>query len=441
MEQGSIKQNNIQNNRQNNEPNDIQWEKVLLVGVNTGAEEDFEAGMQELESLAEACMMETAGIITQNMAAVHTSLYVGSGKVAEIRHTAALLEVDVVVCYDSLTPSQLRNLQQEIGKPVLDRTSLILDIFERRAESREARLQVETAKLQYFLPRLTGMHEALTRQGGTSGSMSSRGAGEKKLELDRRRISQRITELKRELQEVARDREVQRKKRTAARIPLVSLVGYTNAGKSTIMNALVEMYVKEENKKVLEQDMLFATLDTSIRRIETGNGKDFLLSDTVGFLHKLPHGLIKAFHSTLEEIQNADLLIHVVDCSDEHHKEHIKVTQATLKELEASHIPVITVFNKADKCQDALPIIRHHNQITMSAKQRIGLTELVDMIIAKVHSDYVEAEFLIPYCEGGAVSYLMDNAEVKSREYLEEGIAMTVRCHKADRDKFSWFIK
>ncbi len=421
--------------------NDVQWEKVLLVGVNTGTEEDFEACMQELESLAEACMMETVGIVTQNMEAAHSSLYVGRGKLDEIRHSAVVLEVDVVVFYDSLTPSQLRNLQKEIGKPVLDRTSLILDIFERRAVSREARLQVETAKLQYFLPRLTGMHEALTRQGGTSGSMSSRGAGEKQLELDRRRISQRISELKRELKEVAKDREVQRKKRNAARIPLVSLVGYTNAGKSTIMNAMVDTYVKEEHKKVLEQDMLFATLDTSIRRIETGNSKDFLLSDTVGFLHKLPHGLIKAFHSTLEEIKNADLLLHVVDYSDEHYKEHSKVTLETLKELEASHIPVITVFNKADKCMSGLPLIRQGSQITMSAKQRVGLSELVEMIIAAVHSDYVEAEFLIPYCEGGVVSYFMDNAEVKSRKYLEEGIAIAVRCHKADRDKYSWFEK
>lgn len=415
------------------------WEKVLLVGVDTGEEEDFEACMKELESLAEACMMETAGIITQNMETVHKSLYVGTGKVAEISHAAAALEIDVVIFYDSLSPSQLRNLQKEIGKPVLDRTSLILDIFERRAVSREARLQVETAKLQYLLPRLTGMHEALTRQGGTSGSMSSRGAGEKKLELDRRRISHRITELKRELKEVSRDREVQRRKRMSARIPLVSLVGYTNAGKSTIMNALIETYGKEENKKVLEQDMLFATLDTAVRRIETGNNRDFLLSDTVGFLHKLPPGLIKAFHSTLEEIQNADLLLHVVDCSDEHHKEHIKVTQETLKELEASHIPVITVFNKADKCMTKLPIIRQENQITMSAKQRIGLNELIEMIISKIHSDYIETKFLIPYCEGSVVSYFMDNAVIKSKEYLEEGIAISVRCHKADRDKYSWF--
>ncbi len=418
-----------------------QWEKVLLVGVNIGAEEDFEACMEELGSLAEACMMEPVGEIVQNMEMVNKALYVGTGKVQEIRQSAELLEAQVVIFYDSLSPSQLRNLQKEIGKPVLDRTALILDIFERRARTREAKLQVETAKLQYLLPRLVGMHDALTRQGGASGSMSSKGAGEKKLELDRRRIEQRITELKRELEAVAGDREVQRKKRLAARIPLVSLVGYTNAGKSTIMNAMVDTYMQEENKRVLEKDMLFATLETTIRRIETGNNQDFLLSDTVGFIHKLPHGLIKAFHSTLEEVKNADLLLHVVDCSDEHYKEHIKVTNETLKELEAANIPMITVFNKADKCMTELPVIREGNRIYMSAKQRVGLAELVDMIIGEVYADFVETEFLIPYCEGNVVSYFMENAVVKGKDYLEEGIELKVRCHRADRDKYKWYEK
>ncbi len=418
-----------------------QWEKVLLVGVNTGKEEDFEACMEELGSLAEACMMEPVGEIVQNMEMINKALYVGTGKVAEIKQSAEFLEAEVVIFYDSLSPSQLRNLQKEIGKPVMDRTALILDIFERRAKTREAKLQVETAKLQYLLPRLVGMHEALTRQGGASGSMSSKGAGEKKLELDRRRIEHRITELKRELETVAGDREVQRKKRMAARIPLVSLVGYTNAGKSTIMNAMVDTYMQEESKLVLEKDMLFATLETTIRRIETGSNQDFLLSDTVGFIHKLPHGLVKAFHSTLEEVKNADLLLHVVDCSDEHYKEHIKVTLETLQELEAANIPMITIYNKADKCMPDIPIVRDDNRIYMSAKQRVGLPELVEMIIAKIYADFVETEFLIPYCEGSVVSYFMDNAVVKEKQYLEEGIELKVRCHKADRDKYKWYEK
>ena len=206
----------------------------------------------------------------------------------------------------------------------------ILDIFERRAKTREAKLQVETAKLKYLLPRLVGMHEALTRQGGTSGSMSSRGAGEKKLELDRRRIEHRITELTRELEELTGERQVQSKRRRKNGVPLVAMTGYTNAGKSTIMNGMIDIYVKDEEKKVLERDMLFATLDTTVRKICTGNNRDFLLSDTVGFIHKLPHGLVTAFRSTLSEVLNVVLLLHVVDGSDEHFTEQMKPTGQTL---------------------------------------------------------------------------------------------------------------
>ena len=234
-------------------------EKVLLVGVDDGRERDFERSMNELSDLSKACFMEPVGIITQKMESVNKGLYIGSGKVQEVKEAAELLEADVIIFDDALTPSQIRNLQKEIGKPVLDRTTLILDIFETRARTREAKLQVESARLKYLLPRLVGMHEALTRQGGTSGSMSSRGAGEKKLELDRRRIEHRISELSKELKEISRERQIQRKKRHDSRIPLVALVGYTNAGKSTIMNAMIDIYKKEEEKKVLEKDMLFAT--------------------------------------------------------------------------------------------------------------------------------------------------------------------------------------
>ena len=415
-------------------------ERVILVGVNTGAEADFDACMFELEKLAEACEMETVGIMTQNMPEIHRSLYVGTGKVDEIRESAEALEADMIIFYDSLSPTQLRNLQRDIGKPVMDRTALILDIFERRAESSEAKLQVETAKLQYLLPRLVGMHEALTRQAGTSGSRSSRGIGEKKLELDRRKINRRIDELRRELKEVACGREVKRKKRMESRLPLVSLVGYTNAGKSTILNAMVDTYMPNEDKKVLEKDMLFATLDTTIRRIETGNNQDFLLSDTVGFIHHLPHGLIKAFHSTLEEVRNADLLLHVVDYADDRHQEHIKDTIATLNDLGAGKIPMITIYNKADKCMDDIPFKMDEERIYMSAKKRIGLGELVDMIINRVYSDYVVIDLLIPFNEGNIASFFMENAEVMNREYVEDGISLTVRCHKADKEKFKKYM-
>lgn len=318
----------------------IQYERALLAGVNLGDDEDeFLRSMEELKNLAKACNMEPVAVVTQHLDHTNKALYLGTGKVQEVKEAAQVLAADVVVFDNALTPSQLSNLQRELDKPVLDRTTLILDIFATRARTREAKLQVESARLKYLLPRLVGMHEALTRQGGTSGSMSSRGAGEKKLELDRRRIEKRIVQLGHELKEVSAEREVQRKKRQAARIPFVALVGYTNAGKSTIMNAMVDKYVGDEKKKVLEKDMLFATLDTTVRQICTGNNQDFLLSDTVGFIHNLPHGLVKAFHATLEEIQNADLLLQVVNVSDPHHKEQMQTTQEILTELHAADLP------------------------------------------------------------------------------------------------------
>lgn len=417
-------------------------EKVLLVGVDDGTERDFDRSMNELSDLSKACFMEPVGIITQRMESVNKGLYIGTGKVQEVKEAAELLEADVIIFDDALTPSQIRNLQKEIGRPILDRTTLILDIFETRARTREAKLQVESARLKYLLPRLVGMHEALTRQGGTSGSMSSRGAGEKKLELDRRRIEHRISELAKELKEVSRERQIQRKKRRDSRIPLVALVGYTNAGKSTIMNAMIDIYKKEEEKKVLEKDMLFATLDTTVRRINTGNNRDFLLSDTVGFIHKLPHDLVEAFHSTLEEIENADLLIQVVDFSDACYREQMRTTRDTLTELNAGDIQVITVFNKADKCEDAVnyPQIVGGDKIYLSAREESSIYMLTDMILEKIYSDYSNAEFLIPYHEGSIISYFMEHTHVIHKEYQESGARITVKCHQADKEKYAEYL-
>lgn len=412
-------------------------EKVLLVGVDL-MEEDFEGSMKELQSLAEACGMQAVGIMTQRMQTVNKALYVGSGKAEEIKEFAEETEADVIVFDNALSPSQLKNLQSKLQKPVLDRTALILEIFSTRARTREAKLQVETARLQYLLPRLVGMHEALTRQGGTSGSMSSRGAGEKKLELDRRHIEHRISELKKELEEVGRERKTQRKRRQASRVPKVALVGYTNAGKSTIMNALVDKYVKDEEKRVLEKDMLFATLETTVRRIEPGDNQDFLLSDTVGFIHKLPHGLVQAFRSTLEEVKEADLLLHVVDYSDENYRQQMRVTEETLQELEAGEIPVLYVFNKADLCEEQIeiPKVVQEHKIYMSAKEEAGIEALVDLIIRTAYRGRIRAEFLIPYHQGSAVSYLMERALVKETEYREDGVYLLADCDRADAQKF-----
>lgn len=416
-------------------------ERVMLAGVDTGEDSDgFDHSMAELGELAKACAMEPVGMVTQRMEAVNKSLYLGSGKVQELSETVKILEAELVILNDTLTPSQLRNLQEELKMPVMDRTALILDIFEKRAGTREARLQVESARLQYLLPRLIGMHEALTRQGGTSGSMSSRGAGEKKLELDRRRIEHRISELNRELEQITRERKTQRKKRQNSGIPLVALVGYTNAGKSTIMNRMLARYGQDEDKSVLEKDMLFATLDTSVRRICTGNNQDFLLSDTVGFIHKLPHGLVKAFRATLMELQEADLLLQVVDYSDPYYQRQMETTRETITQLGAGAIPMLTVFNKMDCVKESLAYPKvTGDKVYISAKEDESLIVLTEQILKRVYAGFKEMYLLIPYEEGRVVSYFMENTQVLSMDYEKEGTRLHVRCHPGDKEKYSCY--
>ncbi|WP_462414692.1 GTPase HflX [Eisenbergiella tayi] len=427
-----------------NENNNIQQEnisRVLLVGVNVDDNPDFETSMEELESLAEACEMEVAAKIEQNLSSLNPAYYIGSGKVKEVQETVEQMDLDYVIFDETLSPSQLKNLQKEVGVPIMDRTNLILEIFSRRAKTREARLQVESANLQYMLPRLVGMREALGRQAGASGSMSNKGTGEKQIELDRRKIEKRISELRRELEAIEHDRNTQRKRRNDSSLPQVALVGYTNAGKSTLMNKMVETYVGKEEKMVVAKDMLFATLDTTVRKINQNDRKDFLLSDTVGFISKLPHGLVKAFRSTLDEVRYADLLLQIVDASDEHYREHIQVTEETLRELGAEKIPCIYVMNKADliMAKEELPRI-DGNKIFMSARDGIGLQELLQMIKKRVFSGNREGIFLIPYEKGEIVSYLNSNATVSSQEYLAEGVKLFVDCRESDYSKYREYL-
>lgn len=426
---------------QNNEQLTSENNHAILVGLQQDDEDYFRHAMEELAELCEACHITPIFTLTQALDAPHQALYIGSGKVSEVRRAAEELDADVIIFDDSLTPSQARNLNLEIGLPILDRTALILEIFRQRARTREARLQVELARLQYLLPRLSGMGTAMSRQGGGSGSRSNKGAGEKQLELDRRYISHRITECKKELAAVKKQRQTQRKSRTLSAIPQVALVGYTNAGKSTIMNQMLSVYGNDAiaditHKKVLQEDMLFATLDTIVRKITIPGKPAFYLSDTVGFIDKLPHHLVDAFRSTLEEVCHADLLLQVVDVSDPYYREHMRVTQETLANLGAADIPMIIAYNKADRLPqfaNDLPLVTG-NHIHMAAALGTGIPELADLLLSHLFVEPVTMQLLIPYNEGSLLHEMNQIGEILTTEYRNEGTYLEVRLTPSAKD-------
>lgn len=419
---------------------DVLLEKTILVGVNLRNDKHFEYSMEELTNLAEALNVEVVGIVTQNLERVTPSHYVGTGKIEEIKSFYEEAQANLVIFNDELSPSQIRNLERDLETKVIDRTMLILDIFGRRAKTREAQMQVELAQLQYMLPRLVGLHASLSRQGGgTGGGFKNRGAGETKLELDRRKIEDQISKIKKELEQVKEQRETQRKQRRKNAVPVVSIVGYTNAGKSTIMNQLLAKIGQEDHKQVFEKDMLFATLETSVRYIELHDKKSFLLTDTVGFVSKLPHHLVKAFRSTLEEARDADLLLHVVDVSNAEHGFMMDVTNETLKAVGVEGIPTIYVYNKADLANVPYPVISGDN-IWISAKQGNGLDELLQIIRQHIFSDYVTCKMLIPYEQGNIVSYLNENATIYETAYEEEGTLLKLEVKEADYAKYQHFV-
>lgn len=414
-------------------------QKVLLVGVNLNDEFYFFKSMSELEELVKACQMLPIGSVVQNLKEINSAFYVGSGKLEEIKDKINELHPDLVVFNNELSPSQLKNLELKLDIQILDRTSIILNIFALRAKTNEAKMQVEIAKLRYMLPRLSGLHLSLGRQGGGSG-FSNKGSGEKQIELDRRIIEDRISKLNKEISELDTRRNIQRRKRSDSQIPLVSLVGYTNAGKSTLLNTLVDLSLSDESKKVYEEDMLFATLETSIRKIKIKDGKEFLLSDTVGFIRELPHMLIKAFRSTLDEVKNSDLLLHVVDFSDEDYEENIRVTNSTLKEIGADNIPVIYVFNKCDKVNDTkLPYV-DGNKVYISAKNNIGINELINVISNNIFKEYVTCKMEIPFKRGDIVSYLKEKYDFISTQYTNDGTLIEICLNKKDYGKHKNYI-
>lgn len=410
--------------------------KGIVVGININNENGFEESMVELKNLCMACDIEAIGELVQNSKQINKAHYIGSGKLDELKSLVNSEEVDIVIFNNELSSSQLRNVEKAIECEVIDRTALILSIFAERAKTREAKLQVEVARLQYLLPRLIGANENLGRQSGGVGT-KNKGTGEKKLELDRRKIEAKIAALNKELEELKHQRETQRNLRKKSSVPQIALVGYTNAGKSSIMNSMIDTFKDSEEKKVFEKDMLFATLETSIRSIKLDDNKKFLLSDTVGFVSNLPHNLIKAFRSTLEEVCEADLLLHVVDISNPDYKHHLKVTNETLKEIGAESVPMIYVYNKIDLVDDYLT---DKNGVYISAKKNLGIDKLVETISTKVFNNYINCNMFIPYDKGNLLSYLNDNARVIDRKYRNDGTELSIECSNIDYEKYREYV-
>lgn len=373
---------------------------------------------EEFLELIKACDMHPMHIITQQIKQISYQTYIGSGKCQEIQDILEDEPLSYVVFAHALTPLQLRNLEQRFQIPVLDRNDIILRIFDRHATSKAARLQIKTARLQNELPRLIGSHTQLSRQGGSG---FNKGAGEQQLELDRRTIRHQIQEAKKELKKLKAQRMTQRKARSQSMLPMVSLIGYTNVGKSTIMNRILQASGQE--KEVLEKNQLFATLDTSIRHIQRGNGHSFLLSDTVGFISDLPHTLIEAFHSTLEEICYADLLIQVIDASSPYTAQQIEVTMQTLQELQAAHIPMLIVFNKCDKTEYTYPLLQDHH-LYICANDTLCIHALLDEITKQLFQHDIQVRMQIPYPQYNICSHIMHHAQVLFYEEHEDYVTL-----------------
>ena len=400
---------------------EIKPDRAVLAGIESAD------GYDTISELAELC--QTAGIKVvareqQRRRAIDAATYIGSGKADELALLASACEADIFVFDDELTAIQLRNLEQALGLPIVDRTMLILDIFAQRAQSREGKLQVELAQLKYRLPRLLGMGKVLSRQGASGVGM--RGPGEKKLEIDRRRIRRRVFELEQELAEIEKQRGLRRAKRAANPIPVVALVGYTNAGKSTLLNLL-------SGADALAEDKLFATLDPIVRKITLPNGSECLLSDTVGFINKLPHDLVNAFRSTLDEVNDADLVLHVVDSPSDYYEAQMRVVEDVLTSLGAIDTPRIDVFNKIDK-PEAKP---KNGGIAISAASGEGIDALLHAIEEALAKTQVKLDVVVPYDKHGAMQMIRQNATILAESHEEDGTHLTLLLNESE----TWRIK
>ncbi len=420
---------------ENNEVRQEDRFTAILVGADLGSG-DAQRSLDELEALAEAAGGETAGFVIQKMERPRPATFIGKGKVEELAQMCANGVADTVIFDDELTGAQIRNLEEALGVRVIDRTILILDIFARRAVSKEGKLQVELAQLRYRMPRLLGFGRSLSRLGGGIGT---RGPGEKKLETDRRHIQARIDDIRAELARAEKTAALKRKQRRRNEIPTVALVGYTNAGKSAVMNRLLSLEGREE-KEVFSEDMLFATLDAEQRSITPEKGRGFILSDTVGFVSKLPHELIKAFRATLEEAAEADLLLHVVDVSVPEMEHFMDVTEQVLREIGAGSKDMIIAYNKSDLLTDGCgpdgePFLPARPGILLSAKTGDGAEELLAAILATLYGDRRTVTLLIPYTRGDVLSYVCDKGVVRTMEHTSEGTAVTVELDGKDYER------
>lgn len=420
----------------------INREKALIVGVELVTDTiDIDNSMDELQELVNAAGGVVISRITQRRDAIDPAYFIGKGKAEEIKNYCDELDINLVVFNDELSGAQIRNLENIIDRKIVDRTNLILDIFANRASSREGKLQVKLAQLNYRLPRLVGFRDYLSREGGGIGT---RGPGEQKLETDRRHILREIDNIERALKDAEKARNIKRKRRENSNLPIVALVGYTNAGKSTLLNRIIEMAgEKKEIKKVFVYDMLFATLDTSLRRAKLPNGQPFLITDTVGFVSKLPTHLVEAFKGTLEEVKYADLLLHVVDASNSDLDIQIKTTYNILKELEALEKPIITVFNKIDKANvsDLVYDSRYvDKKVFISSKDRTNLGKLLELVEENLPQEYKKVKLMIPYDRQNLVNYFLDNYEVDHIEYLVEGTRLNLSINQIDYERYSEYI-
>lgn len=389
-------------------------ERVILVGVSEQEGDDAEDSVAELAELAKTAGAAVAGTLIQKREQIHPGTYVGTGKVAEIAELAERTSATGIVCDDELTPAQLKNLERMLDLKVMDRTLLILDIFAARATTSEGKIQVELAQLRYRLSRLTGLGRSMSRLGGGIGT---RGPGEKKLETDRRLIKDRIAQLNRELKEVQKHRETQRAKREKGHVPVAAIVGYTNAGKSTLLNRLTDA-------AVLAEDKLFATLDPTTRMLALPGRQEILLTDTVGFIRKLPHHLIEAFRSTLEEAKHADYILHVVDASNPQREKQMHIVYDTLYRLGVQEKPIVTLFNKQDIVTDREPLrdFKADYTLPVTAKTGEGVEELKELLCKLLRDKKVLVEQTLPYGEGGVLEQIRRQGELLEEEYRPEGI-------------------